>query len=430
MGNTTRPGVRLYTIDLFAAGSPIREEERDGRKRRICRTPLLPEGVFEHDWYGLLRWTPEVFEEMRRNFAAEATGFQPSLNADHAGMRWAQNPAYGWLEELVPVAGEGLDAVWDLTDLGVEAIEKRLYRYISAEVADTWTDSLGRNFANVIFGAALTNTPFHDSMRAIEGQEEDGGDQPPMGGEFAAAGRVACFGQGVRRVWVLGAKAEKAGGRTGAGDLRAGEPASEAGGEPAGGSEEMGWLQTLAAKLGLAAEASEDQVVEALADRLPAASTEKEGGAEEPPAGPDVAGLQARIDAQAGQIEALTQRLQVAEQALETAAGEARDRDAEAAVDRFQRDGKLLPAQRDKALAWAKRDLADFQAFYQDAPRVVPLGELGIRDRGTEGGEETFLSLVQAAVAAGEDFDDASRRISTARPELYERYRDGINKRR
>lgn len=165
-------------------GTPMPHED----ELPCLQMPLLPEGIFEHEWYGLLRWTQEVFAEMVLNFRRQATGFCPSLNFDHR-----TGPAAGWLVDLVPVPGQGLDQIVAMTPRGQKAIDECEYRYISAEVSDTYTNSLGQNFANVIFGSALTNTPWHDSMRALFGREHM--DVPRNSRMLEFAGR---------RYWVAG----------------------------------------------------------------------------------------------------------------------------------------------------------------------------------------------------------------------------------
>ena len=127
--------------------------------------PVLPEGTFQHSAYGELNWTKERFARMIANHQAQVTGAVPMLNADHATHNpfAGEAPAYGWLEKL-EAREDGLWAYVQLTDLGVEAIQNRRYRYTSAEVADVYGRETGAEYQDVICGLALTNTPHHRTM--------------------------------------------------------------------------------------------------------------------------------------------------------------------------------------------------------------------------------------------------------------------------
>lgn len=135
--------------------------------------PVLPQGKFEHPWWGELDWTPEVFSEMKRNFQ-RGVGSAPFLNLDHAGLGlFGSNeaPAAGWPVDLWHDADAGLlMSRNELTDLGEQAFGSRRYRYTSAEVTDEYTDSRGDNHGNVFLGLAGTNRPFHDTMPGAFGQ--------------------------------------------------------------------------------------------------------------------------------------------------------------------------------------------------------------------------------------------------------------------
>lgn len=146
--------------------------ERDGEGAATVRIPVLPEGQFSHPFYGELNWTPDRFTRMIQNHQQGVTGYAPMLNFDHATHNpYAQEaPAAGWIQALEHVPGEGLFAVVELTDLGEAAIQKKRYRYASAEVAGEYANSRGQTAEDVISGLALTNTPFHGSMPGLFGQ--------------------------------------------------------------------------------------------------------------------------------------------------------------------------------------------------------------------------------------------------------------------
>lgn len=146
--------------DLFSI--PI---ETEGEVSFIT-LPVLPAGTFQHPSYGELSWTADKFGRMIANHEARVTGYEPMLNIDHATHNpfAAECPAYGWLKTLMVGEGGGLYARIELTDLGVEAIRSKRYRYTSAEVTGLYANSKGEEFQDVICGLALTNTPFHDTM--------------------------------------------------------------------------------------------------------------------------------------------------------------------------------------------------------------------------------------------------------------------------
>lgn len=146
--------------DLFSI--PI---ETEGELSFIT-LPVLPAGQFQHPTYGVLDWTAEKFARMIANLDAKVTGYEPMLNVDHATHNpfAAECPAYGWIKSLLIGSDGGLYARIELTDLGVEAIRSKRYRYTSAEVTSLYTNSKGEEFQDVICGLALTNTPFHDTM--------------------------------------------------------------------------------------------------------------------------------------------------------------------------------------------------------------------------------------------------------------------------
>jgi phage I-like protein len=62
---------------------------------------------------------------------------------------------------------------------------------------------------------------------------------------------------------------------------------------------------------------------------------------------------------------------------------------AEKQLELALRAGKITPAMRDWALEYAKNDLAGFEAYVANAPKIVPIGENLPEHRGKEGFNET-----------------------------------------
>jgi phage I-like protein len=374
-------------IRLFSELSGPEIERPEGAPARL-RIPLLPEGVFEHEWYGILRWTPEKFAQMRENFEKGVTGWQPMLNFDHASVNWAAatNPAAGWIVELIPVEGVGLDAVVELTDLGLEAVENRRYRYISAEVYDAYTDSRGETTANVIGGAALTNLPFHDTMRGIfEGQPQ-----------------AACFSNPAgRSLWV------------------ASDPRKE--------SDMSKLMDAVRRKFGLPANATEEQAAQAI-EAAPSDTVQLEAVVADVVPGPIAITLaDGTVVTPAQAAERLNALAREAEEQRQAAARTA----AEQAVEGHITAGRILPAQRETAVDLALKDQALFERLFGAAQPQVDLGQHGFQEHGTADGETTFTAAVAAKVAAsGMDYQTASDAVAQERPELYEAHRRAMTGRK
>lgn len=169
-----RSGGRRYFAQVDVSAAALRQAAGAGSDR--LRIPLLPEGKFSHPWYGTLDWNAERLQRMVDHHNRGVLGVTPMLNFDHQG-----GAAAGWLPAgaVAYQPGQGLVGDVDLTELGKEAVGKQFYRYISAEWWDTYTDSQGNKYPDVLAGAALTNTPFHTTMPGL----------------FAGA-QPACFSRG------------------------------------------------------------------------------------------------------------------------------------------------------------------------------------------------------------------------------------------
>lgn len=171
---TDRRTFRSEPVDLFRL-----LESQDVRQRFdaaadqpvVITIPILPAGQFEHPMYGKLDWNQGKFLAMKANFDGMSMGIVPMLNFDHSACNpyAAEARAAGWFKSIIPTP-TGLQAEVELTPCGVEAIQRREYRYISGEVAERYTTSTGQMFEHVIMGAALTNHPFHDQMTGLFNQ--------------------------------------------------------------------------------------------------------------------------------------------------------------------------------------------------------------------------------------------------------------------
>lgn len=385
----SKPLRLISRFDLFQLD--MDEALPEGQTRQV-RIPLLPAGRYEHPGYGrVLEWTPEKFAQMQANFLIGATGFQPSLNFDHSSHSpfGGGSRAAGWLTALETDA-DGLHARVELTPCGEEAIRKREYRYISAEVAETWATSQGATFANVLLGAALTNIPFHDTMPGL----------------FAAAGDVPTSG--------------------------APDGDGEHGpyGAPYGGSMT---LTEIARKLfGLPDTASEVETALAFVQRAaqPAVSAPVE--TQQQVADPTPNPNHVQLDrAEHTRLLALAQRVEESERQAQEARRELARQSASAAVADYETQGKITPAMRESALTLALDNPALFKALYDAAPAVVDLQQRGRREVSADAGAEleTFTGRIGALLVEAQrggmtlDYSEAAARVARDHPDLYEAHR-------
>lgn len=108
--------------------------------------------------------TKQMLEEYVENFKTNVYGTQTQVNLGHN----REGEAAGWIKQLF-IQGDSLMAEVEWTVLGQEKISKKLYKFISAELASKFRHfETGKVFNNVFIGAALTNTP------ALKGQEPIG----------------------------------------------------------------------------------------------------------------------------------------------------------------------------------------------------------------------------------------------------------------
>lgn len=108
-----------------------------------------------------LEITKEMLEGYVENFKAGVYGTDVQVNLEHK----RGSEAAGWVKDLY-IAEDKLMAKVEWTELGQEKITKKLYRFVSAELASRFPHArTGEMFKNVFIGLALTNTP------ALKGQE-------------------------------------------------------------------------------------------------------------------------------------------------------------------------------------------------------------------------------------------------------------------
>lgn len=108
-----------------------------------------------------LKITQKMLEEYVQNFKDNVYGTEIQVNLEHN----RGSEAAGWVKDL-SIEGDKLMAKVEWTELGMEKISKKLFKFVSAELAYKYPHhQTGKLVGNVFIGLALTNTP------ALKGQE-------------------------------------------------------------------------------------------------------------------------------------------------------------------------------------------------------------------------------------------------------------------
>jgi len=105
--------------------------------------------------------TAEMLSDYVKNFKDNVYGTEIQVNCEH--MRGSE--AAGWVKDLY-IDGDKLMCTVEWTEMGVEKITKKLFKFVSAELAYKYPHhQTGSLVSNVFIGLALTNTP------ALKGQD-------------------------------------------------------------------------------------------------------------------------------------------------------------------------------------------------------------------------------------------------------------------
>lgn len=174
-GGTKKNSAADLSAQIYAL--PRLELKEDTEGKQTSTLQLLPEGKFQHPWYGELDFTMPILRAVKRNFDQKVLGTDIMVDEGHD-----RGKAMGWFKEIhtgnrkigdKEVAGLFGKVEW--TESGLVALKSDSYRYFSAEVG-SFTDAEGNTTPNVLFGGGLTNRPFFKQMPAVklgEGQGED-----------------------------------------------------------------------------------------------------------------------------------------------------------------------------------------------------------------------------------------------------------------
>ena len=317
-----------------------------------------------------VNYTLPYLQRVAANFAA--LGSDKVIDYEHQTLKGGEAPAGGWVGEVFVDPDRGLVAkVREWTNRAQEYLRNKEYRFISPVIDPSHIDTrTGENIGPVLHSVALTNDPLMYWLQPL-------------------VSKAAQTLKGVN------------------------DPKEE---------EEMDILKELAKKLGLAEDASQEEVFKKVGELLAAkggvASLEvlqllgaKEGATLED-LKPLIAKLKgastpAEPDPQMYVAKGEFDKLQGKHNTLQTKlTGIEEDRAAEKAtqaVDAGVLAGKLTPAQRDWALEYAKGNPEGFAAYIAKAPQVgPPMGELlGNKGPGSEVDSAKAVDEIADAVNTG-----------------------------
>jgi phage I-like protein len=136
-------------------------------------------GSWAHPAYGKLTGTLAMFQEVIRNFKANVLGHEPVIDYQHS----TDDPtvpaaerglAAGWVKDM-RVSGDRLQFLVAWTKEAAAKIREKQFRYFSPTyVEDYENKETGADVGIVMFGGALTNTPFLTGLSPVALSEKFG----------------------------------------------------------------------------------------------------------------------------------------------------------------------------------------------------------------------------------------------------------------
>lgn len=151
----------------FLSGPHVRLGATDKQSTTIT---ILRTGSFSHSRYGRFEITRELFEGMIRNFESKAYGQDIFMDVGHE----PQKGSAGDINKLF-IEGARLRAQVEWTGYGLDAIQGRGFKYISADFIENYVDSeFEKEHGPVLFGAALVTRPHIKNMDAVQLNEHNG----------------------------------------------------------------------------------------------------------------------------------------------------------------------------------------------------------------------------------------------------------------
>lgn len=153
-----------YEID--AKELELLEEDPEGTiKSTIMMFPRRKK--LRHPFYGELAFDDAFFDQVISNFEQKVLGNTvPFIDQDHD-----ERGAAGWIVGLKK-AKKGLYGDVEWTDIGVDLIKRKIYRYFSPSYGPYENPETGKKYDNVLRGGGLTNVPFLKMMPPIEFEQK------------------------------------------------------------------------------------------------------------------------------------------------------------------------------------------------------------------------------------------------------------------
>lgn len=110
-----------------------------------------------------------MLEDYVRNHKANVYGTELQVNFEHN----RGGEAAGWFKDLY-LDGDSLMGTIEWTELGADKIRKKIYKFISSELAPEYPRfDTGQPVSNVFIGAGLTNTPAMKGQKPLSLSEEE-----------------------------------------------------------------------------------------------------------------------------------------------------------------------------------------------------------------------------------------------------------------
>ncbi len=270
--------------------------------------------------------------------AFSAKDNQMAIDYEHQSLTGAEAPAAGWISRLVDKGSRGLWAQVSWTERAKRYLCNREYRYLSPVFLKE--ASSGRVVR--LLGAGLTNRPAIDGMVPVVNAE---------------------------------------------------------GFPPAKKKEEKG-MEVLFKVLGLAADATESEAVDAV-EALKAQKAEMDAALARPASKEVLEAMGLEQEAEASEVLGTAHAMKRALEMADVLAGQVRElgeklRTTEAGelVAHAMRQGKVTPAQEDWAREFAEGDPEGFLTFVAKAPAVIPFGQAA----SAEGKKTVLLDETQRMV--------------------------------
>lgn len=288
------------------------------------------------------------------------------IDYEHQTLSDVQAPAGGWIKDLY----KGEDAIIakvEWTARAAEYLKNKEYRYLSPVVLVRKRDQK----ATAIHSVALTNTPAIDGMFAlvnsldIEDISEGGNIMDLMELAKALGLPETATEEEIKKAVEDAAKAAE--------KLKEmdGKKPGESEGKPEGA--DMVANSTILSMLGLKADAKTEDV---------AAS---------------IMALKAGNPDTQAELLALKQRMQ--------------ERDADEAVQKVLKEGKITAAQSEWAKSYALKDMEGFKGFVDKAPVVVPQGRLDLKDApAASGSDDVDVAILKNMGVSMEDVKKYSKK--------------------